>query len=279
VREVLVKIAKFVTSSSLLLAIDGPLILLFGYFLYGVQVEFVLLVAASLAVFAVYSLNKVTDEVEDSINRPETVSKSKKYYVVPSVVAIALSLVLGFTVNLVAVAILMAPLVIGFLYSVKISGSLPRLKEITGVKSLMVALSWSFYGAFLPLVLQPASFDRIFLVFAYVFIQVFINTILFDFLDMKGDLASGTKTLPIKLGRSKTKKLLFASNGVLCLWLAFCGFTGLFLTFLPALIFGVLYTYVIIWHFSREGVQRLHAELMVDGQWIPIVAIMRLVQR
>ncbi len=275
----LTEIAKFVTSSSLLLAVDGPLILLFGYFLYGVPIEFLLLVAASLCVFAVYSLNKVTDKIEDSINRPETASKPKKYYMVPSVAAIVLGLVLGITVNLFAVFILLAPLVIGFLYSVKISGSLPRLKEITGVKSLMVALSWSFYGAFLPLILQPASFDRIFLVFAYVFLQVFINTILFDFLDMKGDLASGTKTLPIKLGRSRTKKLLFASNGVLCLWLVFCGFSGLFLTFMPALIFGVLYTYVLIWHFSREGVQRLHAELMVDGQWIPIVAIMRLIQR
>lgn len=278
-REVLVKIAKFVTSSSLLLAIDGPLILLFGYFLYGFQVEFVLLVAASLAVFAVYSLNKVTDEVEDSINRPETVSKSKKYYVVPSIVAIVVSLVLGMTVNLLAVAILIAPLIIGFLYSVKISDSLPRLKELTGVKSLMVALSWSLYGTFLPLVLQLASFDKILLVFMYVFVQVFINTILFDFLDIKGDLASGTKTLPIKLGRNKTRWLLVGSNSILCLWLVFCGLNGLFMTFMPALIFGVAYTFVLIWHFSREGVQRLHAELIVDGQWIPIVAFMRLVLR
>ncbi len=277
--KVLVKIVKFVTSSSLLLAVDGPLILLFGYFLYGVPVQYVLLVAASLCVFAVYSLNKVTDKIEDSINRPETVSKSKKYYVVPSVVAIVLGLVLGVTVNLMAVLILMAPLVIGLLYSVKISGSLPRLKEVTGVKSLMVALSWSLYGAFLPLVLQPVGFDKVFWVFAYVFIQVFVNTILFDFLDMKGDLASGTRTIPIKLGRNKTRWLLFASNSVLCLWLVSCGLNGLFLNFMPALGFGVLYTYVLIWNFSRDGVQRLQAELMVDGQWIPIVALMRLFLR
>jgi 4-hydroxybenzoate polyprenyltransferase len=279
VGKALTKIAKFVTSTSLLLAVDGPLIVLFGYFLYGVQIEFVLLVAASLSVFAVYSLNKATDKIEDSINRPETASKSKKYYVVPSVAAIVVSLVLGITVNLLAVAILMAPLVIGLLYSVKISGSLPRLKEITGVKSLMVAFSWSLYGAFLPLVMQPAGFDKIFLVFVYIFIQVFVNTILFDFLDMKGDLASGTRTLPIKLGRNRTKKLLFLSNSVLCLWLVFCGFSGLFLNFMPALIFGVIYGYVLIWNFSREGIQRLHAELMVDGQWVPVVAIMRLFLR
>lgn len=268
------KIAKFITSTSLLLAIDAPLIIIFGYLLYGTELNFTILVAASLAVFAIYNLNKVTDKKEDTINRPETASKPKIFYVAPSIAALTLSIVLGATISLTALAILITPIIIGMLYSIKISPKLPRLKEITGVKSLMVALSWSIYGAFLPLALQPTSLSAIILVFSFVFIQVFINTVIFDFLDMKGDMASGTKTLPLTLGKGGTKKLLFLFNSAMAVWVAICFFGGLFVRFMPALVFSVAYGYFIIWHFSKEYQKRLNAELMVDGEWLPILTIM-----
>lgn len=268
------KIAKCITSTSLLLALDGPLFVLFGYFLYGNEISFTVILAAFLMVFAVYNLNKVTDITEDAINRPETTGRSKRFYVASSVAAISLSITLGTTVSLLAVAFLLTPLIIGVFYSVKFSQSIPRLKEITGVKSLLVAFSWSVNGALLPLVSQPAGIEKVFFIFTYLFIQVFVNTVLFDFFDIKGDLVSGTRTIPVMLGRSKTKGLLLFLNNALFVVLAFYCLNGLFLKFMPALIFGLIYSNLAILHFTKNNSKRLQAELIIDGAWLPIVALM-----
>ena len=275
----LIKLAKFLTSTSLLLALDGPIILVFGYLLYGVQINFEMLGASFCAVFAIYSLNKATDKAEDKINRPETATKSSAYYIVPAIAALALCFILGAMVSPFAVAILATPIIIGVLYSIQIVKSVPRFKEITGAKSLVVAFSWSLYGTFLPLALQSTEFEKVVLVFAYVFMQVFVNTVLFDYLDMKGDSAMGVKTLPIVLGKDGTKRLLIFANSALGLWLAFCVYGGIFMKFIPALTFGVGYGYAIIWHFLRQDQPRLRAELMIDGQWFPIVAFMKIIIR
>ncbi|MCW4006048.1 MAG: UbiA family prenyltransferase [Candidatus Bathyarchaeota archaeon] len=270
------EIAKFITSSSLLLALDAPLIVLFGYLLYGTQINYAILVAASLAVFAIYNLNKATDKVEDAINRPEAASRSTKHYVTSAAVSLSASLAIGAFINPIAFAILIVPILVGLLYSIKIIPGVPRLKELTGAKSFVVAFSWSIYGTFLPVVLQAADPSKITLVFSYIFMQVLVNTILFDVLDTKGDAISGVKTIPLALGKAKTRFFLIISNSTLALWLAFCVIEGLFIQFVPALLFGIIYGYFIIWHFLKNPNQRLRAELLIDGQWIPIVALMKL---
>ncbi|MCW4019113.1 MAG: UbiA family prenyltransferase [Candidatus Bathyarchaeota archaeon] len=270
------KTATLLTSTSLLLAIDGPLIVFFGYLLYGIPINPKIIIASFLAVFSVYNLNKATDKAEDAINRPEMATKSTAYYVIPSLVTMSVSFMIAVSVSVFALLILMTPIIVGFLYSVKISSKLPRLKEIVGAKSVFVAFTWSLSGTFLPLTTGWVSAPRIELVFSYIFIQVIVNTILFDSLDTKGDAASGMKTLPIILGKRRTKLFLIATNSILCVWLVFCGIEGVFISYLPALGFGVFYSYVLIWHFMRGNCPRLLAEVLVDGQWFPIVILMNM---
>jgi 4-hydroxybenzoate polyprenyltransferase len=271
------RITRLLTSSSLLLALDGPLIVLFGYLLYGTPINWVIIAAAFLAVFSVYNLNKATDRVEDSINRPQQNTKPAAWYVIPSTVTMILSLWLGLSVSLSSFIILLLPFVVGFFYSVKLRSRVPRLKEIIGAKSVMVAFTWSLCGALLPLCSTTEGTAPVLLVFTYIFLQVTVNTILFDTLDVKGDGYSGLKTVPIALGKVKTKWLLIAINSVLLAWLALCGLEGFFITYLPALGFGIFYGYVLIWHFLRENKgNRLCAEFLVDGQWLPIVLLIRL---
>ena len=269
------KIVKFLTSNSLLLALDGPLIVIFGDLLYEVEINPEILIAAFLTVFSVYNLNKVTDVVEDSINRPEITSRYSDYYVVSSMITMVAGLSIGAFIGYFAFSILLTPIIAGLFYSVKLSPSLPRLKAIVGAKSVLVAFSWSLFGCFLPICLQQVPSEKIFLVFTYVFIQVLVNTILFDVLDMKGDEVSGIRTLPIVLGKRRTKKLLILVNSALGIWLAYSVFRGLFLIYLQALLFGFVYAYVIIWGFLSNKCQRLCAELLVDGEWIPLVVLMK----
>ena len=172
--------------------------------------------------------------------------------------------------------LVMAPsFLASFVYSVKLSESIPRLKEVVGVKSVLVAFGWGLTGALLPTISQPADALKVVLAFSYIFIQLLVNTILCDIPDMDGDMAAGVKTVPIVLGLDSTRKLLLAINSLMLPWLLYCFTQGLFLEYMPALSFGMLYGYLIIWAFSRKHSRRLLVEIAVDGEWIPLVAIMK----
>jgi 4-hydroxybenzoate polyprenyltransferase len=159
---------------------------------------------------------------------------------------------------------------------VKIAKSIPRLKEIVGVKSLVVALSWGITGAFLPATANSIPLYKEALVFFYIFIQILVNTIIFDTLDVNGDRASGIKTVPLALGLKKTKTMLLAINASFVLWLGYCLLSGVFLHYLVTLAFGVVFETLLILYFFRSNRPRLHAELLVDGEWVYLVFLMRL---
>jgi 4-hydroxybenzoate polyprenyltransferase len=275
----LMKALRFLTSASLFLALDGAIIVVFGYFLYGIEIAPEMLLPAFLTPLAVYSLNKATDKAEDSVNRPETASRAVVYYVGPSIAAMVISLGLGASIGPLVFITLLVPTIMALVYSVRLSRSIPRLKEIVGVKSVVVAFTWAFTGCLLPASMHAVEDEKIGLVFIYIFIQVLVGTILFDVLDIKGDLASGVETIPIRLGRNRTRKLLATINSFLGLWLIYCLIRGLFLMYMPALIFGALYGYVLIWSFSNANCQRPLVGLMVDGEWLPIVTLMKVISR
>jgi 4-hydroxybenzoate polyprenyltransferase len=269
-------VAKFLVSTSLLLSLDGALIVIFGSFLYAIQINPELAIASFLAVFSVYNLNKATDNVEDQVNRREIGSKSDKHYFLFSIIAMLVSLIIGALISFFSFLILITPIVIGFFYSIKISHKLPRLKEITGGKSLFVASCWSIIGAFLPLSLHPINFEKTGLVFTYIFVQVMVNTVLFDSLDAEGDLVSGIRTIPTALGPSRTKLVLVFTNSTLLLWLGFCYSAGLFVRFIPALLLGVIYCYLMIWQFLSKKSRKVVTDLIIDGEWLLIVPLMLL---
>jgi 4-hydroxybenzoate polyprenyltransferase len=247
--------------------------------LYGIDVNFTIIAASFLGVFSIYILNKATDKREDSINKPDQYSRSTIHYVVFFFVTMILSLILGYSVSIFAFIILLTPTLVGILYSVRVSPRLPRLKEVVGAKSVLVAFSWGLYGAFLPLTLHGSIFPNIALIFTYIFMQVLINTIMFDFFDVKGDKESGIRTLPTVLGTEKTKKMLYLVNTSIAIIIALCGIEGFFLNVLSALFFGVVYSYFIIWHFIRRPVNRLSAELLIDGSWFPLVTFVKILLR
>ncbi|MCW3996176.1 MAG: UbiA family prenyltransferase [Candidatus Bathyarchaeota archaeon] len=273
------RIMRFFVSSSMFLALNGALVVVFADSLYGYPTSLAMFLAAFLATFSVYCLNKATDQKEDAINKPEVKLKNSVYYVVPSVTAMVISLALGLTISILTLLVLVAPFIIGFVYSVPAAKSIPRLKEIVGVKSFVVASSWAITGAFLPVTMQLTNPYKIMLVFIYIFCQLFVNTTIFDVLDTRGDSVSGVKTIPVAIGKRKTQVLALIMNSTLLIWLLYCSVYGFFISFLPALAFGVFYGYFIIWHFFKQGCKRLHAELMVDGEWLPIVFLMKIILR
>jgi 4-hydroxybenzoate polyprenyltransferase len=273
------KALRFMISSSLLLSLNGVMVVVFGFFLASTRIMPPLILAAFLVTFSVYGLNKVTDKAEDLVNRPETSPIASGYYLIFSVASMLIGFLIGIFEGLLAFFALFAPVIIGVIYSVRISKSIPRLKEIVGVKSLVVAACWGLTGCLLPDSFGTAKLPVIVIVFVYIFIRVFVGATLCDVLDKKGDLVSGVETIPIRLGRNKTKKLLLFLNSLGMLLSIYCVATGILVRFVPALLFGVLYGYLAIWFFFRDNCKRFAAGLMLDGEWLPIVIIVCLLIR
>lgn len=270
------KAVKLVFSNSIFLALNGAVVFVFASLLYETPISLWLLLASFLITFAVYGLNMVTDSKEDAINRSQTEARHTKFFLVFSIVSMISSLAIGILNGVYAFIVLLTPLIIGLVYSVPISKSVPRLKEVVGVKSIVVALSWGSTGAFLPATMYSVPFYKEVLVFLYVFTQILVNTIIFDSLDVVGDSASGIKTVPVKLGLKRTKTLLLGINASFVVWLVYCLLSGAFLNYIITLSFGIVFETLLIWYFFRATRPRLHAELLVDGEWVYIVFLMRL---
>ena len=266
---------SFLISTSLFLAISGSLKVIFSGLLYNIF-ELNISIITFLITFSIYGLNKLTDLNEDVINTPERAKIIKKiesilkFFVAFSFI---LSLILGYLDNILMLPVLIFPLFLGTLYSVKLSNNLPRLKDITGVKNITIALSWAVVSTLLPaLYLSEKKTLLIIVIFNFFFLKSYINSVLFDVRDIEGDCINGVRTLPVFLGINKTKNLLLILNSINIFWVILSYFQGFFQEYLFILIFAIAYGYWYILHFCREGKKLGKSlDLLVDGEFIIIV--------
>ncbi|WP_461864493.1 UbiA family prenyltransferase [Thermococcus sp.] len=266
-------IFAFMISTSLFLATSGVFKLYLSFVLYGISPQWNLLTATFLLVFSVYGINKLTDMDEDEINNPERVgyikrvARALKYAVVISLI---LAIFLSVLTSPWAVLVVLFPIVSGVLYSIRIAPDYPRLKDITGVKNTIIAMTWANGTTFLPyLVVGGVPLLKVALIYYFFFMKSMINTILFDLRDIEGDRLSGIRTIPVKLGFRKSKALLVVLNSTFILWLLLVYESGYFGRYIPVLIFAILNGYAYIFHFAKEGYKPGKLlDVWVDGEWL-----------
>jgi 4-hydroxybenzoate polyprenyltransferase len=272
-RQFSFSVLMLITSTPLLLSLNGSMVAVFSFHLFGLKAPSILLLATFLVTLSTYSLNKVTDKTEDSINLPKS-TKLVNYSLFISLVSMATGLTIGWLYGFLSFIVLLAPLAIGLIYSIKPAKSIPRLKAVLGGKSIAVAISWALTGSLLPATVNLVDLEKIIMVFFYIFIRIFVGTVLCDVPDQRGDLASSIKTIPISLGREKTKKLLTIINSLAIVWIIYNAAKGVFIQFIPVTIFGALYGYLTIWYFFKDKCNWFRAKLMLDGEWIPLVTLL-----
>lgn len=130
-----------------------------------------------------------------------------------------------------------------------------RLKDIPGVKSLVVAITWALVTVFFPLLLAPGCSVHpagLGLLLFWNTLLWFVNTVFFDLGDMQGDALEGTRTLPLVLGFSRTRRMLLALTLLAAAVLEFARWQG----WLPPVVAWAnlisLYTASFVWA-AREG--------------------------
>lgn len=271
-------VLSILVSSSLFVAAALLAVVYFTFLSLQIQPHLPLFFASFLVTFSVYTLNKVTDKEEDAVNTPERrfLFVNRDWLLVGlSAVAYAVALLIGaWTGEPLAVIFLLVPLLVSIVYSIRLSPSLPRVKDMFVAKSASVTVS---------LVASTSLFAYMFFNDVYVIlfwafflsIKLFINTTLFDVRDVDGDRQTGVDTIPAMLGIQRTRHLLLALNTLLIPWVAAALYFGVLLTVLPLVLFCIGYGYWYILRFCRaeRKAYSLSYDLLVDGEWMLLVGL------
>jgi 4-hydroxybenzoate polyprenyltransferase len=99
-----------------------------------------------------------------------------------------------------------------------------RLKDLPYLKSLLAPMVIATVLVLWPVWESGKDLrGNVWLVFFWVFLILTINALVYDYRDIEGDRLTGTRTIPLLLGKSPTRGLLMALSSVLVLIsIAFC---------------------------------------------------------
>ncbi|MDD3906410.1 MAG: hypothetical protein PHS46_07830 [Candidatus Omnitrophica bacterium] len=164
--------------------------------LCGVPVPYAAFPVVFLLVFAIYAKDHAGGGAEDDINNPGRIIRypiEKIAYIVG-----ALALIIVVATDYTKLPFVVIPVIIGYSYAMKFGNFRP--KDIPGLKTLIVAAPTAYCYAGL-----VGGDWRAYLL---VFLVTIIDTTLCDIRDAVGDVASGVRTVPVLLGRSRTLAIL-----------------------------------------------------------------------
>ena len=275
IEEKVQALLDFLVFSSLYLALECVAMAYVSCYIQQLAWSWECMVIPFLIAFAVYNLNRKTDEGEDAINRQDRYSFTKKYekslYGL-SLAGIGISLVLSALHSIFMVLVTLIPFICGTLYSVRwLPPGLPyrRLKEIPFVKNLMVGFAWSFFLGLLPVALNNSIPDIRTLVMCLVFFfwGIMASTIP-DIRDRVGDEKTGVRTIPVLFGEKKTKGILTSMNLIFSLPILFLGLGSLPLLRAGILVATSLYSLGCIRLIGILPSTDFIADILADGQYI-----------
>lgn len=235
-----------------------------------------LLVIAMLMTWSMYTLNRTGDVNEDMVNRPDRAQLVHRHVRVLRLLAIAcygVALGLSFVSGRWAFVIPLAILVLGFTYSfawmpIRNRENRRRLKDVTLVKNLTISAAVASTAVLLP-VLHTSDHlsSSVFALFVFVFLRVFVNTVVFDIRDMEGDRSAGVNTIPVVCGVRKTKTLLYILNLAVALVVVLSVMSAVLPRLAYFLLPSSLYAHVyIVLADHRRFTRGFLSDIVVDGE-------------
>lgn len=175
---------------------------------------------AALYVFCVHTFNQII------ALRLEPLTKGAPFERLRLLLAFAAgaaALCLAFHAGLWRFLLLLLALGGGLLYGVDFiptPGKLRSLRDLPGSKDIFCALGWTGVCALLPAVQSDASLPLLATTLAFVFLPVYIRSILFDVRQIERDRFLGREASPVALGERPTVFVLLVSA---VLWMVVVG--------------------------------------------------------
>jgi len=260
------KMFLFLSVSSIFIGGTGFFKTFIGYTFLGMAPNIQVCIAVFLFSFSIYTLDKIADIDKDTANLPDRLSflkGRKNFATVYALAAYSLAIVIVLLDMPLALPILIFPFAVNLVYGSKPISSLPRLKDLPFVKNFIVAITWALGTVSLPaLHLRDASVITVASVFYFMLAKTFIDTVLYDIRDVKGDRDNGVRTIPVLIGSRKTIAFLLLLEMTLLPLLAFIDTNTR-----PLAAILVLFGFGYIIYF-RERRDPLVLDLCVEGEWM-----------
>ncbi|MBI3599027.1 MAG: 4-hydroxy-3-methylbut-2-enyl diphosphate reductase [Nitrospinae bacterium] len=281
IRKYIYGTAEFFIRSNIYIAIGSAFLTYGTSLLSGIEPSFYFMSLSFLYFFSMYNINHLSDRESVRLNEPDRVEfyeKNRNILLAAGIASLVISLFLSLLKGLTPFLIMLVSACIGVAYSVKIAPPYilkymryRRLKDIPASKDIFVALAWATVC-----VLAPVSFSgwerfgfAAIISFVFVFLISYIRSVLFDIRDIQGDRFVGRETIPIIIGKEKTKVFLLTLAGIAAAGLFISsklGWTsGIGYLFIITIIYTVFYLYL---YHKRIISQGLSCEAVVDGKFI-----------
>lgn len=278
--NIIVDLYDFLVFSSLLLCLECVAMMYVSCIIQQVHWSAMMTVIPFLVAFSIYNLNRKTDEDEDAINRQDRYAFTKRYetpLLYATLLSITVALVLSAFHGILPLLATAMPFLCGILYSIR---WLPqglgyrRLKEIPGVKNVVIGFAWAIPLSFLPVFLTNGMPDsRTAITFLLFFLWGFMASIIPDIRDRIGDARAGVRTIPVIFGEERTKTLL--TQVLILLGLPAVLFSFLFLPpFTTVLLIAAnVYSHGCVYLLDRVRIRDFVADALADGQYIYFVFV------
>lgn len=263
--------------SSILVAFSGALRIHLAFLLLHIQSSILTCIAGGLIIYTVYTLDRALGAEEDTVNRKELKGSNKKVGLAVSLLAFIIGTYILAKEGILILAFI--PFITGYLYSkgIKIGRFALKLKGGLGIKNIVVGLTWGIFIAGLA-GSECGNLVPIVLVFIFFGVKLFINSAIYDFKDIKGDTLAGIKTLPVSLGKRKTRNLLTAMHLISHLALGIALIHGV-LAFEPLIvIYSFICGLICIQNFTNTedeklSYRKLERTILVDGESTSILGL------
>jgi 4-hydroxybenzoate polyprenyltransferase len=264
------RLLDFLVYSNIFLAAGASVVAFTTIFLMGFPIETVPLFIPFAGAMFIYNLNRMTDSTEDLINVPKRISfvrRNGKFFLAVGIVLYGIAIMESFLRNLNVFLAVIAPGIISIFYSIF------RLKRFYITKNLLVALAWGMTPVVVGFYFE--TFDLAILSISLFFtLEFFINTVIFDVKDIKGDYLYKIKTLPTVIGTKNTKHMCliinFFSGMILLLSILYSILPLMAIILIPFLLY--IFAYIILCD-SKNG---LFYGAFVDGEFMFLALIVLL---
>lgn len=281
IRKYIYGTAEFFIRSNIYIAVGSAFLTYAVSLLSGMNPSIYFMTISFLYFFSMYNINHLSDMESVRLNEPDRVEfyeKNRNILLTAGIASSMISLILSLLKGLSPFLIMLVSVCIGVAYSVKIAPPYIlkyirylRLKDIPASKDIFVALAWATVC-----VMAPVSFNgwerfgyASIISFLFVFLISYIRSVLFDIRDIQGDRLVGRGTIPIIIGKEKTKVFLLTLSGIAAAGLFISsksGWTsGIGYLFIITIVYTVFYLYL---YHRRIISQGLSCEAVVDGKFI-----------
>lgn len=218
------RLTNVVVYSSFFMAIVAAVEVGIATVLLGVPLTPAPLVVGLLA-FAVYTVDSVADADTDVRSAPARANFARRYadqLMIAAAVAYGCAVAIAVFGGPVAFGLTLLPGAFWVLYASewlpsagrlldRFDVSVPRLKEVLLVNSLLVAVGWATTLTLLPVAFADSSITpTVGVVFGYFLLRSFVDVEVPNVRDVDADAAIGVATLPVVFGVTTTRRVLYA---------------------------------------------------------------------